>query len=416
MVILRFSGLTPGRAQSRRVSGWRVVSGASLALALTSTLAACTAGNPAPHGQKLPPSQASTAASPATAPVEPPVTPSAPPPPPAWPPPPAPGAAGDLAPGSDPSVLPGPIIIADKHNDRLVVVSPQGQVLWQWPQPGDLEPGQTFLIPDDVFLSPDGKDIIVTQEDQFVITEIDIATRKIVGRYGTPGSHGSGPNQLWNPDDAMMLPDRTVVAADIKNCRVIDVSPSSPGPLWSLGAPGSCAHNPPARYGSPNGVFPLPNGHFLVTEINGAWVDEVDRAGHVFWSAHVPGMTYPSDSSQYKPGQYVTAGYTTPGQVVVFDQSGKARWRWNPSSGEGKLNHPSLAEGLPNGDILLNDDDNHRVIVLDPTQNRIVWQYGHTGVAGSAQGYLNTPDGLDPVPPHSFADTVGMTQAAPGLW
>ena len=92
-------------------------------------------------------------------------------------------------------------------------------------------------------------------------------------------------------------------------------------------------------------------------------------------------------------------------------------WRWNPASGDGRLNHPSLAEGLPNGDILLNDDANHRVIVLDPAQNKIVWQYGHTGVAGSAPGYLNTPDGLDPVPPHSYADTVGLAAPTPpGSW
>lgn len=313
-------------------------------------------------------------------------------------------------------MLPGPIIIADKKNNRLVVVSPLGQVLWQWPQPGDLAAGQTFLIPDDVFFSPDGTQIIATEEDQFVITQIDIATRKIVWRYGTPGTHGSGPNQLWNPDDAMMLPDGTVIAADIKNCRLVDLSASSPGPLWTLGKPGVCAHNPPAGFGSPNGVFPLANGHFLVTEINGSWVDEIDRTGHVYATTHLPAVTYPSDSSQYKPGQYLTVGYTNPGQAVIFDASGKALWRWNPSSGDGKLDHPSLAEGLPNGDIMLNDDFNHRVIVIDPAQNKIVWQYGHTGVAGVEPGYLNNPDGIDVVPPHSYADTVGTTKATPGFW
>ncbi len=398
----------------RRRRGSRGLAALALALALSLSVLACTAGPREPDGHKVSPTTASTASSnPAPGP------PSGPPGPgqaSAWPPAAAPGVPGHLAPKSDPSVLPGPIVIADKHNNRLVVVSPQGQVLWQWPQPGDLAPGQTFKVPDDVFVSPDGTSLIATQEDDFVVTEVDLATRKIVWRYGTPGRHGSGPNQLWNPDDAMKLPDGTVVAADIKNCRVVDLSPSSPRPVWGLGTLGSCTHHPPTQFGSPNGVFPLPNGHFLVTEINGAWVDELDRSGHVFWAVHVPGATYPSDSSELRLGQYVTADYTNPGQVVVFDQSGTTLWRWNPGGGEGRLNHPSLAEGLPNGDILLNDDDNHRVIVLDPAQNRIVWQYGHTGVAGSAPGYLNTPDGLDPVPPHSFADTVGLTRPSPGSW
>jgi outer membrane protein assembly factor BamB len=309
------------------------------------------------------------------------------------------------------------VLIADKGNNRLLVVNPQGQVLGQWPQPGDLAPGQTFRIPDDAFLTPDGKDVIATEEDDFVVTEIDIATRKIVWRYGTPGVHGAGPGRLNNPDDAMKLPDGTVIAADIKNCRLVDLSPGSPGPVWSLGkGPGTCRHAPPTTFGSPNGVFPLPNGHFLVTEIRGDWVDEIDRSGHVIWSAHPPGVAYPSDSSQYKPGQYVTVDYSNPGQVVVFDAAGRALWRWNPRSGDGKLDKPSLAEGLPNGDILLNDDANDRVIVLDPAQNKIVWQYGHTGTPGTGPGYLNTPDGLDPVPPNSYADRVGLTTAPAGAW
>ncbi len=380
-----------------------------LGSALLLALAACSGGaqaSPA-HGSSTAPSHASTP-SPTQA-----LSAGAG----TWPPANATGAPGYLAQGSDPSVLPGPVLIADKGNNRLLVVSPQGQVLWQWPQPGDLAPKQTFLIPDDAFLTPDGKDVIATEEDDFVVTEIDLVTRKIVWRYGTPGVHGSGPNQLWNPDDAMKLPDGSVIAADIKNCRLVDLSPSSPTPAWTLGSLGHCTHAPPGRFGSPNGAFPLPNGHFLVTEIRGDWVDEIDRTGHVYWSAHPPGVAYPSDSSQYKPGQYVTVDYSNPGQAVVFDATGKALWRWNPRTGNGRLNHPSLAEGLPNGDILLNDDANHRVIVLDPSQNKIVWQYGHTGVSGTAPGYLNTPDGLDPVPPHSYADTVGLSPTGtPGAW
>jgi hypothetical protein len=66
------------------------------------------------------------------------------------------------------------------------------------------------------------------------------------------------------------------------------------------------------------------------------------------------------------------------------------------------LNHPSLATPLPNGDVLLTDDGNDRVIAIDPRTNHIVWQYGHTGIPGRAPGYLNDPDGLDLAPPYSL--------------
>ena len=106
-------------------------------------------------------------------------------------PPVVPGAPTYLAPGSDPSVLPGPVLIADKLNNRLLIVDPQGHVRWAWPQPGDLAPGQTFAVPDDAFFSPDGRYIIATQEDDYVISVIDVATGKIVWRYGHPGVAGS---------------------------------------------------------------------------------------------------------------------------------------------------------------------------------------------------------------------------------
>ena len=44
--------------------------------------------------------------------------------------------------------------------------------------------------------------------------------------------------------------------------------------------------------------------------------------------------------------------------------------------------------------IAANDDYNDRVIVIDPKTKAIVWQYGHTGVISSANGYLSKPVSL----------------------
>ena len=45
--------------------------------------------------------------------------------------------------------------------------------------------------------------------------------------------------------------------------------------------------------------------------------------------------------------------------------------------------------------LAVNDDYRHRLAIIDPHTRKIVWQYGHRGVAGTAAGYLNGPDGLD---------------------
>jgi len=323
-----------------------------------------------------------------------------------------PSAAARLAPGSDPGVLPGPILVADEDNNRVVEISPAGQVLWLFPRPGDLAPGQTFERPDDVFFSPDGTQIIATQEEDFAVTLIDVATHKIVWRYGQPGVHGSGPNRLWNPDDAMVMPNGDVVIADIINCRIIVVAKGEHAVARSYGQVGSCYHNPPLRFGSPNGAFPLQDGNWLVTEINRDWVSEIAPGGKVLWSTHPPGVAYPSDTNEIGPNRYLTVDYSYFGQVVIFDRSGRTIWRYRPT-GAAALNHPSLAFGLPNGDVMLNDDANHRVIVVDPRTNRVVWQYGATGRPGSALGFLSNPDGVDLAPPYSLLGTHAATLRSP---
>ena len=323
----------------------------------------------------------------------------------------------NLRSGSDPHVLPGPVLIADHLNNRLLVVEPNGRIVWTFPRPGELRGGQTFEVPDDAFFTPDGRFILATQEEDFVISLISLATRRIVWRYGTPGVPGSGPNQLDNPDDAIMMRNGEIILADIKNCRILVLRPPLHHPVRIYGVTtGDCVHDPPGRWGSPNGVFPLTDGRYIVTEINGDWVDALSLSGRVAWSTHPPGVAYPSDTNEVRPGVFVTADYSAPGQIEEFTHSGRLLWRFT-GSGRNSLDRPSLALPLPNGDILANDDYNDRVIVFDPHSNRVVWQYGHTGVPGAGSGYLDNPDGVDLAPPHSLtvthARTMGKLRLAP---
>lgn len=313
-------------------------------------------------------------------------------------------------------MLPGPVLIADEGNNRLIVVDPHGRTIWTFPRPGDLSPGVEFKSPDDAFFTPDGRQIIATEEEFSVVTLIDVASRKILWRYGTPGVPGDSPNHLSNPDDAVVLPNGDVLTADIKNCRILLIAPHTQTPARVYGATTSaCHHAPPARFGSPNGVFPMVNGHYLVTEINGDWVDEMDLAGRIYASWHPPGVSYPSDSNEVRPGTYLTVDYSDPGQIETFDASGRLLWRYRPS-GNVALNHPSLALALPNGDVIATDDANDRVIVVDPKTESVVWQYGVRGQPGDTPGLLDAVDGLDLVPPHSelgvHAKTMGLPPAS----
>jgi DNA-binding beta-propeller fold protein YncE len=321
-------------------------------------------------------------------------------------------SGGHLLVGSDPSVLPGPVLIADRDNNRLLEISPTGQVLWRFPESGDLAPGQSFKLPDDAFFSPDGKEIVVTQEDDFVISVVDVATHRIVYRYGHPGVSGSEPDFLFNPDDAMLTPAGAIVSADIKNCRVIVIQPPAHSIARQFGEIGDCNHELGATYGSPNGAFPMSNGDTVVTEINGDWIDVLTPTGRPVTDTHPPGFSYPSDTNEVRPGVFLSADYTEPGAIETFTTTGRLLWRYEPT-GAAALDQPSLALPLPNGDVLANDDKNQRVIVIDPHTNKVVWQYGHTHVTGSGLGYLSNPDGVDLAPPYSLTMRFAHSLQAP---
>ena len=143
------------------------------------------------------------------------------------------------------------------------------------------------------------------------------------------------------------------------------------------------------------------NGDRVITEINGDWVDVMTPGGHILSSTNAPGFSYPSDTNEVRPGVLLSADYTKPGAIEEFTPSGRLLWRYAPT-GPKALNEPSLALPLPNGDVLANDDYSDRVIVIDPRTNRIVWQYGHTGVPGRRPGYLHKPDGVDLAPPYNL--------------
>jgi DNA-binding beta-propeller fold protein YncE len=311
-------------------------------------------------------------------------------------------------------VLPGPILIADEENDRLLIIDPRGRTMWKFPSPGDLAADESFKAPDDAFFTPNGRQIVATQEDDDVIRVIDVATHKIVYTYGSAGVAGSGPNRLHGPDGTVMMPSGDILSPDIKNCRIIVIPKGGHAISRQLGRTGTCVHRPPETFGSPNGVFPMSNGHYLVTEADGNWVDELDLSGRVAWSVQVPGVTYIYESNEISPNRYLTVDHANPGQALTFDRTGHVLWRFAPT-GTQALNKPSLAIPLPNGDVMVCDKANHRVIVVDPRTDAIVWQYGHSSVAGSSPGYLKDPTGLDLYPPNSLlvANAATMGSVTP---
>lgn len=315
------------------------------------------------------------------------------------------GTAG--SPGAGSPYFGDKLLIADRGNNRLLLVDDTGKLLWQYPGPGKPPPPSGFYFPDDAFFARHGTEIISNQEDNETLVILGYPSGKTLWEYGHPKVKGSAPGYLNTPDDAYLLPDGNITVADPYNCRVLIIAPDK-RIVQQIGTTGGCTHNPPRDITPPNGDTPLANGDLLVSEITGSWVDEFTPSGKVVWSVSLP-IAYPSDPQQLGPDKYLIADYADPGGIVEFDRQGHVLYHYAPASGPGKLNHPSLVELLPSGVFLANDDYNDRMAAIDPATGALVWQYGKVGVPGTGPGLLQTPDGFDLLAPDGATPTHPAT-------
>jgi DNA-binding beta-propeller fold protein YncE len=290
--------------------------------------------------------------------------------------------------------LPFPIVIADRRNNRLIEIAPDKRIVWEFPSPSL----KLYRGNEDVNFSADGKQLAVSEEDNFDVHIVDYASRQITWTYGVPDTRGRGQGLLNYPDDAHLLADGQFLTADIRNCRVLIIDPQTNAVTTQWGTPGRCRHNPPTELAYPNGATPMDNGDILVSEITGARITRMTRAGAVVWSVVAPHIRYPSDAFPTPGGKnIIVADFVKPGRVVIFDPAtGKIVWEYFVASGEASLDHCSIARELPvTGDILVVDDLNDRVVVIDRETKKFIWQYGKKGEKGFKPGLLNYPDGVD---------------------
>ncbi|MHB8506034.1 MAG: kelch repeat-containing protein [Acidimicrobiales bacterium] len=304
----------------------------------------------------------------------------------------------------------GTLLIADRGSNRIIAIDAQRNRTWTYPGPGRPAPPGGFYFPDDAFFVRHGTAIISNQENNDTIVEIGYPSGKLLWQYGHPKVPGNLPGYLNQPDDAYLQRSGIVTVADASNNRILFIDPNGNKVVGQIGN-GTDAHVPGVSIAYPNGDTPLADGNVLVSEINGSWIDEYTPTGRMVWSVQMKSVNYPSDPQQISADLYLMTDYNPPGEgrILEFTRQGRVVWRYDATSGDGMLKMPSLAERLPSGLIMVNDDYNDRVVAIDPSTDCIVWQYGLTGVAGTAPGLLSTPDGFDVLAPGGVTPTHPQT-------
>jgi hypothetical protein len=230
-------------------------------------------------------------------------------------------------------------------DNRVFIIGPFGNILWQYGQAGVTGSGPNQLnTPVQAavlsgFPGHPGFHVIITDQANERIIVVDLH-RNIVWQYGTTGVAGSGPNQLNNPNSAEVLENGHILIADESNNRVIEVTPAG-NIVKTFTESGALSG---AAFASR-----LPNGDTLISDSNNNRIVEVDHNDTIVW-------------------QYVT----------------------NLGAGSNPNPLPTRGIRLRNGDTLISDQFNNRVIEVTPAGN-IVFTQGMINVGGNGFNMLNGP-------------------------
>ena len=135
------------------------------------------------------------------------------------------GLAGEVGAGSP--IYGEKLLIADRGNNRLLLLNDADQIIWTYPSAGKPAPSGGFYFPDDAFFIRHGTAIISNQEENETVVEIAYPSGRILWQYGHPHIAGSGPGYLNNPDDAYLLRNGDITVADPLNCRVLVIDPTT---------------------------------------------------------------------------------------------------------------------------------------------------------------------------------------------
>lgn len=235
------------------------------------------------------------------------------------------GGSGTLSDGShlrypnDAELLEnGRLLITDRNNDRMLEVTWDGEVIWQY---GSLN------RPHNADRLANGNTLVCDSEDNLVL-EVDPAGQ-IVWKFGDAFP-------LRWPRDADRLPNGNTLITDTRNGRVLEVTPAGQV-VWSYGG-----------LALPYEADRLEDGSTLIADNDHKQVLRVDAAGNVTWRFRnfveeypaalqngdmedadgdgVPEGWYPADMNAEGPVAYdsITTGVASAGAMVAYTGQGRA--------------------------------------------------------------------------------------------
>jgi hypothetical protein len=283
------------------------------------------------------------------------------------------------------------VLIADQWNNRVIETTPSGDIIWSYGLgPHDFSANSPISVNDaerdgdyTLMANPgDAPGVIPETPNGSVDSRVLMVdpAGTVVWQYGQFGQTGDDPNLLNTPVQSTFVPPFNVLITDQGNNRIIEVNYNKEI-VWQY--PGSDT-NAADQLNAPNSAEMLANGHILIADQNNNRALEVTGAGEIVNTFSAGGTVSILAFASRLPNGDTLITDSGNARIVEVNTTDQVVWQYfttnsAPSDGAGDMSvaapSPTRAIRLANGDTLISDQLNNRVIRVDSSGN-IVADYG----------------------------------------
>ena len=285
----------------------------------------------------------------------------------------------------------GNILIADQWNNRVIETTPAGVIVWSFGLgPIDFSTNSPISVNDaervgdyTLMANPGDAPGVIPQtpngsaDNRVLLVN---AAGNVVWQYGQFGQTGAGSNLLNTPVQCTFVPGFKVLITDQGNNRIIEVNYNKEI-VWQY--PGTDT-NAADQLNAPNSAELLANGHILIADQGNSRALEVTAADKIVNTFSAGGtVNILAFASRLTNGDTLL---TDAGNARIVEVNANDQLVWQyfttntaPMDGVGDMSiaapEPTRAIRLANGDTLISDQLNNRVIQVNSSGN-IVADYG----------------------------------------
>jgi sugar lactone lactonase YvrE len=272
----------------------------------------------------------------------------------------------------------GNCLVCDTGNKRVIELDEHGYIVWNYGAP--VVSRRLLSYPRSVDVNGSGGYLIADTAQDRIIELVDEHVREMPFK---------GQPELFWPRCARMLPSRSLLIADARNQRVVEISTDGQvlNQLTHIDLDGR------RELQDPHDVRMLADGRLLITDSSQDLVIVTDWSGRVFQAVGGKGagvLKDPHSAQGLEDGGIIITD-TGHSRIVVADSSGAVTHEFDcilDGAGKYRLHRPRYVEVTPSGTMVIADTGHNRILAAT-LEGDFLWEL--STIPGSLQPLLNQP-------------------------